>query len=106
MSSRYILLRFHLTTVSLTIVLFYELRSRMLCTQWMYPCHVFRLAYLYVFLPVSHVSDRVLVCSRSRFTCLFTLPFWTHDSSVLTVLSYAYLFRLVDSSVESLFLEL
>ena len=40
---------------------------------------------------MSH-QTRVLVCSRSRFTCFFTLPFWTVDSSMLTILSYAYSF--------------
>ena len=38
---------------------------------------------------------RLLVCSCFLFTCLFTLLLWTVDSSVLTILSYAYPFRLV-----------
>ena len=50
-----------------------------------------RTVYLYVPIPVSRVS--------------LTLPIWTVDSSMLTLLYYAYLFRLVDSSAESLFLD-
>ena len=50
-----------------------------------------RTVYLYVPVPVSHVS--------------LTLPIWIVDSSMLTISSYAYSFCLVDSSVESLFLD-
>ena len=49
---------------------------------------------------------RLLVCLLSRFTCFFTLPIWIVDSSMLTILSYTYLLRLVDSSEESLFPDL
>ena len=47
--------------------------------------------YLYVPIPVSHVS--------------LTLPIWIVDSSMLTISSYAYSFCLVDLSVELLFLD-
>ena len=50
----------------------------------------YRFAYSYVSFPISHVS--------------LLVPLWIIDSSMLTILSYAYSFRLVNSSDESLFL--
>ena len=38
---------------------------------------------------------RLPVCFPSRFTCLFTLPFWTVNSSMLIILFYAYLLQLI-----------
>ena len=82
----YLLLRFHRTVIILLTFFFYELRSRTLCAQWTY--HV-TLARLLVHFPLCHVFlARVLVCPRSRFTCL----------SYFTVLDcqlvYAYHFTL------------
>ena len=59
----------------------------------------------YVLFPYHMPPARVLVRFPFHFTCLSTLPIWTVNSSMLTILSYAYSFRLVDSSVESLFLD-
>ena len=97
------LLRFHHTIVILLTFFFYELRSRTLCTQWTY--HVTPARLLVRFLLCHMFPARVLVCPQSRFTCIFTLLFWAVDSSMLTILSYAYSFCLVDSSAESLFLD-
>ena len=47
--------------------------------------------YLYVPGPISHA--------------FLTLPFWTVNSSMLTISPYAYPFCLVDSSAELLFLD-
>ena len=46
---------------------------------------------------------RLLVCSLFHFMCFFTVLLWIVDSSMLTILSYAYPIRLVDSSAYSLF---
>ena len=63
----------------------------MLCAQWTY--HVLPARLLVRFLLYHMFLARILVCSRLRFTCLLTLPFWTVDSSMLTILSYTYLLR-------------
>ena len=55
--------------------------------------------------PYHVLPARVLVCSLSRFTCFFMLPFWTNNSSMLTRLAYAYFFWIVDSFADSLFLD-
>ena len=54
--------------------------------------------HTYHMLPV-----RLLVCSLFRFMCFFTVLLWIVDSSMLTILSYAYPIQLVDSSAYSLF---
>ena len=59
----------------------------------------------YVSFPYHVPPAHVLVLTLSCFTCFLMLPFWTNDSSMLTRLSYAYFFWIVDSSTDSLFLD-
>ena len=40
----------------------------------------------------NYAHGRYALNGRIRITCLFTLLLWTVDSSVLTILSYAYPF--------------
>ena len=97
------LLWFHATVVVLLTFFPYKLRSRTLCAQWTYNV---TLAHLLVCFPLCHMfSTCVLVYPWSCFTCPFTLPFWTVNSSVLMFLAYAYSFCLVDLSPKSLFLD-
>ena len=60
---------------------------------------------LYISFPYHVPPARVLVLTLSRFTCFLMLLFWTNDLSMLTCLSYAYFFWIVDLSADSLFLD-
>ena len=56
----------------------------------------------------TDVSELCVTGSRTgmfpfRFTCFLDVPLWIVDSSMLTILYYAYPLRFVDSSAESLF---
>ena len=106
--------------ISLTIVFFLQVRSWTLCAQWTCriiqtrllrtsvsrtTCH--RLVYSYVPVPVARVLlplpdvDCRLV---SGYLLVFCSSF-VLSTRTLTFLAYAFLFRLIDSSPVSLFLD-
>ena len=75
----------------------YALNGR---TTWLW------LAYSYIFLYVTCSRLVYLYVPGPVSRAFLTLLFWTVNSSMLTISPYAYSFCLVDSSAESLFLEL
>ena len=77
------MLRFHGSTD--TVSHFDSMLTDTMCSTDVFASRASSLCTYHV-LPV-----RLPVCFPSRFMCLFTLPFWTVDSSMLTILFYAYL---------------